>query len=247
MADIGSTDAAAASQADSRFRHWIAVTITALALVGVIALAAVALARNEDPIQVLTMVLPVIGTWVGTVLAFYFGTANFQAASQSALALTAQLSPIQRLSSKPISAAMISRGSMFALKEPPDIVLAQALAQLKQSGKGERIPVLDANDNPVLVVHRSTLDGFIAAKALAAPGQDLTALTLADMLKDPDIGKSLATSFGTVNQDATLADAKMVMEALPACQDVFVTKNGTKSEPVLGWVTNNIIEDNSKV
>jgi hypothetical protein len=31
------------------------------------------------------------------------------------------------------------------------------------------------------------------------------------------------------------------------CQDVFVTKAGTRNEPILGWITNAIIEDNAKV
>ena len=49
------------------------------------------------------------------------------------------------------------------------------------------------------------------------------------------------TSFAVVSEDATLADAKAAMESVRDCLDVFVTKSGTKDEPVLGWVTNVLI------
>ena len=37
------------------------------------------------------------------------------------------------------------------------------------------------------------------------------------------------------------------MERISGCQDVFVTKGGTESEPVIGWVTNVVIAENAKV
>ena len=43
------------------------------------------------------MLLPVIGAWVGAVLAFYFGNENFDAASKSAANLVSELSPREKL------------------------------------------------------------------------------------------------------------------------------------------------------
>jgi hypothetical protein len=37
------------------------------------------------------------------------------------------------------------------------------------------------------------------------------------------------------------------MERTKNCQDVFVTAGGKKEEPVLGWVTNEIIQKNTKL
>jgi hypothetical protein len=54
-------------------------------------------------------------------------------------------------------------------------------------------------------------------------------------------------SFAFVGQNASLADAKLVMENTPHCLDVFVTANGTKYEPIIGWLTNGIISENAKV
>jgi hypothetical protein len=58
---------------------------------------------------------------------------------------------------------------------------------------------------------------------------------------------SLATSVAIVPEDATLADARALMDALPKCQDVFVTAGGKKDGVVRGWVTNVIIQQNSEI
>ena len=46
--------------------------------------------------DVLTIVLPLVGTWVGTVLAFYFSRENFVAAASQTASLVRQLTPEQR-------------------------------------------------------------------------------------------------------------------------------------------------------
>jgi len=61
---------------------------------------------------------------------------------------------------------------------------------------------------------------------------------------DPD---KIEHSIDTVREDATLADVKALMEKNPHCQDVFVTKGGGRNEPVLGWITNAIVEENTKL
>jgi hypothetical protein len=57
-----------------------------------------------------------------------------------------------------------------------------------------------------------------------------------------------------VKSDATLADAKTAMDKASAalgstdsCYDVFVTDNGNPDETVIGWITNDIINENAKV
>ncbi len=48
----------------------------------------------------------------------------------------------------------------------------------------------------------------------------------------------ITESLAFVPVNATVADAKMAMEQTEDCQDVFVTQAGSKSESVLGWLTN---------
>ena len=60
----------------------------------------------------------------------------------------------------------------------------------------------------------------------------------------------LNLTFGLVISDATLADAKLVMDAsrgVANYQDIFVTQTGSREEPVLGWITNDIVLKNSEV
>jgi predicted metal-dependent peptidase len=53
----------------------------------------------------------------------------------------------------------------------------------------------------------------------------------------------LSTSFDTIREDATLAEAKMKMDPTSKIQDVFVTKGGTRNEPIIGLITNNKIQE----
>ena len=83
---------AAPKAADASTRKWLAVGIVAASIVGVVLLSAVAILaagdeRAETSRLVFSAVLPLLGTWVGTVLAFYFARANFEAATESTLAL----------------------------------------------------------------------------------------------------------------------------------------------------------------
>ena len=76
----------------------------------------------------------------------------------------------------------------------------------------------------------------------------LKELSLKDLLDDDEeLRKLFETSFATVKEDANLADAKIEMDKVQNCLDVFVTRNGTKNEPVIGWLTNLIITENAKV
>ena len=102
------------SEGDSKFRIALAKTVTTWALAAILAIAALIIvvaginaiwgSAPEKVDQffdiskyVLGVLLPVIGAWVGTVLAFYFGQVNFEAASRSAANLVRQLSPREKL------------------------------------------------------------------------------------------------------------------------------------------------------
>ncbi len=235
--------------ADSSVRHWISLGITTLSIVGVLGLAIMILVeKTETPQQVLGTVLPVIGTWVGTILAYYFSKDNLEAATRSFTAV-AQMSTTDKLKSVPATDKMIPKAQMFFQTLPADgINLTQTLSALDTAKKGSRVPVLDDKGCPAYVIHRSTIDKYLVQKASGANPPQLNTLTLKNMLDDDaQVKSALEKSFVTVNETATLADAKAAMDQISVCQDVFVTKAGTRNEPVLGWITNSIIEDNSKV
>ena len=126
--------------------------------------------------------------------------------------------------------------------------MLETLDEVEKNKKGDRIPVLDPQDQPKYVVHRSTIDQYLTMKVCAASPPDLKTLTLQNLLDDnADLKKMLENSFVTLNESATLQDVKAAMDAVADAQDAFLTKNGKANEPILGWITNAIIADNSRV
>jgi hypothetical protein len=95
----------------------------------------------------LTTVLPVIGTWVGTVLAFYFSKENLDAATRSVATIARQLKPSARLKQIPAKDKMITRDQMFFKIVPENsLKLLETLDELEKQKKGDRTPVLDAQN-----------------------------------------------------------------------------------------------------
>src|SRR5436309_3092423 len=84
--------AVATRGSDASTRKWLAGGIVAASIVGIVIASTVALIaagsnRPETSRLVFSSVLPLLGTWVGTVLAFYFARDNLEAATQSTLQL----------------------------------------------------------------------------------------------------------------------------------------------------------------
>jgi hypothetical protein len=232
------------------FREWLATLVVVVSIVGVATLSTFAITHGQtNPKEILTMVLPMIGTWVGTVLAFYFGREQLEAATRSVTAIASQLTPDEKLRSVKVVDKMIPRSDIYVVTEDPaSVLLLDSLAGLRTSKKGNRLPVLSKENHPKYVVHRSTIDGFLANAAAAGKSlDDLKKLTLDDLLKDAEFGPYVVNTVVVLSESATLADAKQAMEAVRWCQDAMITRSGTANEPVTGWVTNVIVEANSKV
>ena len=250
------------SEGDSGFRIELAKTVTTLALVAILAMAALivlvagisALLKPspEKMVQffdiskyVLGVLLPVIGAWVGTVLAFYFGQGSFEAASKSAANLVRQLSPREKLQAEPVGHAMMKINDVTTFKIPADKTQADiTIKQLIDEGfekdqlqPRNRLPILDAEGRGKYVIHRSIVDAFVAAKK-HPPTADESTLTLKDLLEDPKLKDYIVNSFIPLAPDATLADAKDLFDRNPLCLDILVTQDGTKNGIVVGWITN---------
>lgn len=187
--------------------------------------------------DILTLLLPVVGTWIGTVLAFYFSRENFEAAARET-----RLSLQQRLSVPAISIAIpVSR---IKAMEAADLAAAKLLtlqdvrAHLATIGF-LRTPIFSPQKAPLLVVHSQPVDAVIASKAAA--NQSVAGLTVADLMAASQT-PTVVQSFALIGETATLSDAKAAMESQSGCQDVFITKTGRAGESVIGWLTNNEIQ-----
>lgn len=236
-----------------RIRDGLSLMIAGGGFAVVIAIAITAIVIKPENINlVITAVLPLVATWVGTVIAYYFSKENLAAATRSMSTLSRGFD-LQRLQSISVRQPMIARSSMIALPgalQPPNswndldtTKLATLLTFLDGNKRAQRLPFLDG-DKIVYLLHVSMVHKFFAHHAIqianGAATKQLSDLTFADLLADPEVA-AMAKSFALVSASATLADAKAAMDSTPHCEDVFVTQDGTPGSPVIGWVTDDVI------
>jgi hypothetical protein len=228
--------------------------LLAVAVVGVVALIVVLNGPSEQMLQgvkdILAILLPVIAAWVGTVLAFYFGRENFATASDKAAMLFSRATPEQKLQSIGVRTVMIpiEKADKFPLtKEDKDVLIkTDILNGHFVACKNNRVPFVDGKGCVKYLLHRSMFDRFVAESAMADPPKDLAKLTLADMVSvDPYRG--FANSFVPIGPDANLRDAKAAIDSYAECSDVVVTEDGSKSGKALGFITNVIVSEKSKL
>ncbi len=236
-------------------REKLSKWVTLTSIIGVLVLALLIIGISyyiekdrEMTRLVFTAVLPLFGAWVGTILAFYFGKENFEAASRSVTNIAKAVGFMEKLKEIKVTDKMIRRENMSVIAKPdneiPQIKLKEILDTITSAGKGLRLPILNDKGNPVYIIHRSMIDKYLANQALATtPPTNLSDQTLNDFLADKAMKDMVEKSFTAVKEDATMAEAKNAMDRTPNCQDVFVTKGGTVQEPVIGWVTNVIIQE----
>jgi hypothetical protein len=110
------------------------------------------------------------------------------------------------------------------------------------SHRYSRVPFLDPDGRFVYIAHRSMLDQFVSRRALAGNVSQLGQLTMADVFAEqPEFRSMFSNTAVFVGSEATLAEARIAMEAARSCYDVFVTDSGSAQDPVLGWLTDVII------
>jgi hypothetical protein len=198
--------------------------------------------RPEMTRLVFTSVLPLFGTWVGTVLAFYFARENLEAAARSTKEL---LSTTTGPSS--VEDVMIPRAQILAFEIAPGtdvdtVSLADLWARL-DSTKWERLPIFEvdpANQASVAkaVVHKRVLTAFAALDATKAVPDVFQDQTIANLGADlrPQLDQ-----WDAIGPKATVDEARTKLSGPPAVADIFVTDNGQKTGQVVGWLTNTLL------
>jgi hypothetical protein len=257
----------------SDFTNILAYLVIVLAFSGIFWLAHAVLSAGKENLEtaknIFAAVLALFGTWVGAVLAHYFQKESLAAANQSITDLAKTVSNAGKLASLPVKDFMIGPGKIVTLppdlqgKQNSDIQLKDISDHLKKV-KRDRIPLFDGNQGSGVVkniVHLSNIEKYLADKAINPPAADaastaatnIAALTLADLLKEFQQPLTFK-NFSFVKESATLADAKAAMDTMTStpgtpgnCYDIFVTATGSPSETVVGWITNDIINENAKV
>lgn len=229
---------------DWNIRNLIAISVTVfvLGLTGFIAVKALCTTKPDYSFVAQTL-LPLWGTWLGTLLAYYFGKENFEAASKSYQQVIEKLTPDQKLKKISVKDVMIPFNKLQILNyEDKKGEQIQAILLNKDYNKYNRLAVFESNNILKCMIHRSTFTEYLFEVGASAKPEETTIESLVTYKKEgskiPDL---LKRGFNFVPINASLLDAKTAMDAIPECQDVFVTQNGKKDEPVLGLITNNKI------
>lgn len=227
-----------------RQRNLLAYLVLGISGGTILVLAAIAISQDQtNTMTIFNMILPVMTSWVGTILAFYFGRENFESANQQVREsnqqvrdLVERLTPEQRAQAlataimRPLSTT--THFQIPAGKGDADIKLSELNS--KFTGDISRLPIIDAQNKPKYLLHQSSVD-----KYLAGGGQ--LADTLADFItkqKTAQIEFGVDKGFVVVSEQIKLGEAKRKMEAVRSCQDIFITKSGSVDEPLLGWISN---------
>jgi CBS domain-containing protein len=219
-------------------QQYVAYFVLGFSAVVLVALGITAIViQPDEAINIFNVILPVVASWVGTVLAFYFGRENFVAANEQVRELVQRLSP-EQLAKSPVTSLMRSFSETRNLQIPEgktdkDIKVSELLG--KFDGKlVTRLPVVNTNNSPRYMIHESKVN-----KYLAGDGKQDDALEafIAAQKKD-GVEFGINKGFVVVSEETTITEAKRKMEETPNCQDIFITKKGTPDEPLTGWISN---------
>lgn len=260
MADVAANEPVNQSTRDVLGTRIVVGSTIGLVVVAVFVLGAgiwtAIISENKDAAldtgrMVFSALLPLFGTWVGTVLAFYFSKENFKVASDATRDIVKAAGI--GLADTDIKDAMIPRAAIVGPVSAPkdkleDVKLPDIEAAFQNtlpSGRRvTRVLIFGANNKCMGVIHRSVWNESFRIGQNANPPVDFTAHTLKGVLgltSDTDPRKTykdVITALAYVPFTGTLADAKKRMESIDGCQDVVVTETGQPSEPMLGWITN---------
>ena len=176
----------------------------------------------ENTLTILNIVFPVVASWVGTILAFYFGRENFESANAQVREIVTRLTPEERAKS-PVTAIMRKIADMDVFKiskgqGEQDVKLADL--QAKFGGKISRLPVVDADNKPIFMIHESRIDSYLRA---GGSNQDSLA-TFIDNKKQGGLEFGMDRGFVLVSENTMIAAAKRSLDQHPSCQDIFVNK-----------------------
>ncbi|MBI4790354.1 MAG: hypothetical protein HY782_25255 [Chloroflexi bacterium] len=229
---------------ESKSRNWVALGTLGFSALALTILAAIAMASSAaNAKDIFNIVLPVIASWVGTILAFYFGRENFESASRQSRETNQQLQKIvERLSPEEranvqVTAIMRRLADFVCFKIPQakteqDVTLKDLRANFTETIT--RLPIVEADDRPKYMIHQSRVDKYLVE---GGKEDDKLATFIAEQ-KKKGVEFGLDKGFIVVSEKATLSEAKQKTERAQGCQDIFITRNGTAEEPLLGWVSN---------
>jgi hypothetical protein len=245
---------------DARNREKIALAVLFASIAAVFALSATII-FNADPKErpqvaqnVMGSTLPLYGTWVGTILAFYFSRNAFEAASsatdrsltvfqQGRNDLVSAAPPDNKLAN--ISLKSLANGLVFSYDDNTNKTLQEIVNELNDKNRYRVIVVKATTKTYVDLVYRVNASAFLTQPQSGASSQPgVTQPTLTNYLDWRHTqGEQAQPIVVFLPETATLADADAKMKETLGCRDVIVTTDGQKTSPVVAYITDNDIDE----
>jgi hypothetical protein len=190
--------------------------------------------------SLLAIVLPLMGAWVGAVIAFYFTRENLDASARNIGDLLGRFDN-RRLQSIMARDAMVPLRQIDAISTTRDDgkSLDEAVQNLGAKGLGRLIVMNDAGTGRG-VLHDADASNFVLAKIKA--GSPISNIKISDILSDPEYKTKLDSSVIFCGENSTLAQIKDAMEEKAKstghrCRDAFVTAKGDQASLVVGYIS----------
>ncbi|HUM46346.1 MAG TPA: hypothetical protein PLD84_05430 [Chitinophagales bacterium] len=220
-------------QEEPQFRQYLGTIISSFVLLGTIAFIAMGFwiisivvehtPTGADPTENLlkvlqtlfTAILPLFGTWIGTVLAFYYTKENLQAANQSVRDLVDKVTSAKKLEAIKAKDVMIPVEKLTYLEfkttdDPAAFKLKEDFLDFLTRENIQRVILLNENKNARYVLHRSLIERFITLeffKASGAPAEETTAAdATAENVEAPEGVEQPAADAPAAPSVATFAD-----------------------------------------
>ncbi|MBI1225755.1 MAG: hypothetical protein GC192_11010 [Bacteroidetes bacterium] len=214
----------------------------ALLIIGILSWGIINSVNPDGYKTVFNTIIPLLATWVGTVLAFYFGKENFEAASRQ---IVNALRP-DMIDDIPIENVMIDTPTIVYKELSQDELKNCKLVDLSAflaSVRKDRCPIFGKDLSPQYIIHKSTIDNHLVK---AKNDEEKNGYTLEAILKNEAEYKEMFSlnkkkGFIIVSKNEILEKAIEKMKAVEQCRDIFVTENGNADGKVLGWVTDSLI------
>jgi len=221
-------------------RYILALVILLVSFIGILVLAGIAVFNKPDnAMTILNTTLPVFASWVGTILAFYFGRENFESANTQIREIIRKLTP-EEMAKKPIGDIMrrfsdTTHYKIPAGKNDSDVKMSEIQSKCNQIIT--RLPIVNPDDSPKYIIHASSINKYL----VNPPPKNIENITLAQFIEDCKADNKefgFNKGFVVVSEKSTINEAKLKMEQIDFCQDIFITKDGTEKESLQGWVSN---------
>ena len=221
-------------------RERLALGIVFVGICSVAGLGIVGIAFGDENFRATALgsSLPLLGAWVGAVIAYYFGKEQFEVAAEQTNKLLSRGQKLAKYTARDIMIPLPGSGTSGAFVEDTDgngVIVDEKANEFAKTKMGRnRRAVLKKNGHPLMAIHRSTLTDY-ATTIDAAQGQPEIKHIETNA---PDLWRRL-TTYETASMSESLDRILDRMESKGTdCTDVFITENGNRDSRAIGWITN---------